>query len=182
MQSELAQREKRVNELESVIQKQEEQSKALRAKIAGALLGFNEADLSVEQRDGKVYVSLSQNLLFASGSTSIDSKGKDALRKLAEVLNRDTNFDIMIEGHTDNVPLRGSGQIKDNWDLSVMRSTSIVKELVKGGVTPSRIIAAGRGEYVPKADNETKEGRALNRRSEIILSPKLDELYQVIGN
>ena len=177
----LQEREKRVNELEAVIEAQEVKSKVLKDRLANALLGFNESDLTVEQRDGKVYVSLSQDLLFASGSATINSKGKSALAKLAEVMMKNTDIDITIEGHTDNVPFRGRGDIKDNWDLSVLRSTAIVRELIKNGVAPKQILASGRGEHFPISDNSTKEGRANNRRSEIILSPKLDELYNIIN-
>ena len=176
----LQEREKRVNELEAAIQAQESKSKALKDRLAKALLGFNESDLTVEQRNGKVYISLSQELLFASGSATINTNGKAALAKLAEVMIKNPDIDITIEGHTDNVPFRGRGDIKDNWDLSVLRSTAIVRELIKNGVAPKQILASGRGEHFPIAENSTKEGRAKNRRSEIILSPKLDELYDII--
>lgn len=177
----LEEREKRVNELEAAIQSQDAKSKALKDRLANALLGFNESDLTVEQRNGKVYISLSQDLLFASGSATINTNGKSALAKLAEVMKKNPDIDITIEGHTDNVPFRGRGDIKDNWDLSVLRSTAIVRELIKNDVAPKQILASGRGEHFPIADNATKEGRAKNRRSEIILSPKLNELYDIIN-
>lgn len=176
----LFEREKRLNELETILKQQEDKTKALRETINKALRGFNSSDLTVEERNGKVYVSLSQNLLFASGSTTIDKKGISAIKKLAQVLNDNPDIDITIEGHTDNVPLRGRSGMKDNWDLSVIRSTSLVRELIKNDVDPTRITAAGRGEHFPVADNATRDGKAKNRRSEIILSPKLDELFDLI--
>ena len=176
----IADREKRLNEMEAIIKQQEEKTEALRKTISKALLGFKESDLTVEEKNGKVYVSLSQNLLFASGSTTMDKKGTAAIKKLAEVLNANPDIDIEVEGHTDNVPFRGRAGMRDNWDLSVLRSTSLVRELVKNKVEPQRITAAGRGEYIPVADNATKDGKAKNRRSEIILSPKLDELFNLI--
>ncbi len=182
LESSLRDREKRVNELETAIQEQENKSKALKDKLSNALLGFNESELTVEQRNGKVYVSLSQDLLFASGSANINVNGKKALAKLAEVMIKNPDIDITIEGHTDNIPFRGRGDMKDNWDLSVLRSTAIVRELIKNGVAPTQILASGRGEYFPISDNSTKEGRAKNRRSDIILAPKLDELMEIIGN
>ena len=169
--------QKRVQELESMINRQKDQATALRSKLNQALTGFNASELSVEQRDGKVYVSLSQELLFKSGSKTIDPKGKQALATLAGVLNRNIDTDIMIEGHTDDV-----GEANSNWDLSVMRATSVVRELTTNSVDPKRITAAGRGEFFPKADNSTSTGKAMNRRTEIILSPKLNDLYQLIGN
>jgi chemotaxis protein MotB len=176
----LALREKRLNELEAILKQQEEKTAALRKTISNALLGFKESDLTVEEKNGKVYVSLSQNLLFASGSTTIDKSGYSAIKKIAEVLSSNTDIDIMVEGHTDNVPFRGRAGMRDNWDLSVIRSTSLVRELIKNGVDSKRIIASGRGEFFPVSDNDTKDGKAKNRRSEIILSPKLDELYNLI--
>lgn len=178
----LEEREKRLNELEAILKQQEEQTAALRSTISDALLGFNASDLTVEKRNGKVYVSLSQNLLFASGSTAIDKKGIGAIKKLATVLNENPDIDITVEGHTDNVPFRGRSGMQDNWDLSVLRATSLVRELEKNGVDSRRIIASGRGEYFPVADNDTKDGKAKNRRIEIILSPKLDELFNLIND
>lgn len=182
LEADLKSREKRVNELEAAIKAQDDKSKALKAKINEALLGFAETDLTVQQRNGKVYVSLSQDLLFASGSTAVDRKGKDALKKLANVLIFNTDISINVEGHTDNVPFNGRAGMRDNWDLSVLRSTSLVRELIKNGVTAQRITASGKGEFFPVADNDSKDGRAKNRRSDIILSPKLNELYEMIQN
>jgi chemotaxis protein MotB len=176
----LEEREKRLNEMEAILKQQQDQTEALRKTVNNALLGFQASDLTVEERNGKVYVSLSQNLLFASGSTVLDKKGSDAIKKLAQVLIQNPDIDITVEGHTDNVPFTGRDGMKDNWDLSVLRSTSLIRELVKNGVNTKQITAAGRGEFFPVADNATKEGKAKNRRIEIILSPKLDELFNLI--
>ena len=177
----LAEKEKKIDELQSVLFTKDSAANALRAKIKEALIGFNDEDLSVEMKNGKVYVSLSEQLLFKSGSADVDPKGADALGKLARVLNNNKDIQIMIEGHTDNVPYKGSGEIKDNWDLSVKRATSIVRLLHKNKVDPKRITAAGRGEFHPVATNETAEGRSKNRRTEIILSPKLDEVFKILN-
>jgi chemotaxis protein MotB len=181
-QGSLAAREQRVKELEGVISAQQAKSDELRTKLNSALSNFNSSELSVTQRDGKVYVSLSQELLFASGSTEVNKKGKDALASLAGVLARNSDVQIAVEGHTDNVPFKGTGAMRDNWDLSVLRATSIVKLLTTGGVDARRVTASGHGEYVPVSDNSTTDGKAKNRRTEIILSPKLDDLYNLLKN
>lgn len=175
LEESLSAREARVKELEAAIAKRDAQAKALRDKLNEALLGFKSSDLSVEERDGKVYVSLSQNLLFATGSSRLDSKGVQALDKLSAVLNKNTDIDIMIEGHTDS-----DGEAKMNWELSTKRSLSIVNQLVKAQVEPSRITAAGRGEHKPIASNSTSDGKAKNRRTDIILSPKLDAIMDIL--
>lgn len=179
--ADLEARSKRVAELESVLNQQEKTVTDLKNTIDKALSGFSSSDLTVERKNGKVYVSLSEKLLFASGSTIVDPKGKDALKKLAEVLRANPDITVEIEGHTDNVPLKSNNFPKDNWDLSVLRATSIVKILTQeNGVDAKRVIAEGRGEFYPVADNGTVEGKARNRRTEIILSPNLDALYQLI--
>lgn len=179
--TDLEARSKRVAELESILNQQEKTVTDLKNTIDKALSGFSSSDLTVERKNGKVYVSLSEKLLFASGSTIVDPKGKDALRKLAEVLRANPDITVEIEGHTDNVPLKSNNFPKDNWDLSVLRATSIVKILTQeNGVDAKRVIAEGRGEFYPVADNATVEGKARNRRTEIILSPNLDALYQLI--
>lgn len=171
---------RKVQELQAAIQKQKDISNQLLAKIKSALVGFTPEELTVEMRDGKVYVSLSDQLLFKSGSASVDPKGKQALSKVAEVLQRQNDIDVVIEGHTDNVPLKGS-VIKDNWDLSVMRATSVVKILTEDyKVNPKQVVASGRGEYFPVADNASSEGKAKNRRTEIILSPKIGDLLKIL--
>jgi chemotaxis protein MotB len=178
---ELQAREKRVNELESILKKQEDAVQELRKKVSAALLGFEGNGLTVEQKNGKVYVSLDEQLLFASGSTKVESKGVEAIKKLAFVLEQNTDINVLIEGHTDDVPMSGAGAIKDNWDLSVIRATSIVKIIAQNSkVDPKRLLAAGRGEYMPVDPAKTPEARKKNRRTEIILSPKLDELLQLL--
>jgi len=134
------------------------------------------------KKDGKVYVAMSDKLLFQSGSARLDKRGEEALGKLAEVLNKQTDIDVFIEGHTDNKPIN-TVQFKDNWDLSVIRATSVVRILIKNyHVNPLQIQPSGRGEYMPVDDNETAEGRSKNRRTEIIMAPKLDKLFQMLQN
>ena len=145
-----------------------------------ALLGFSTDELTVREKDGKVYVAMSDKLLFQSGSARLDKRGEEALGKLAEVLNKQTDIDVFIEGHTDNKPIN-TVQFKDNWDLSVIRATSVVRILIKNyNVNPLQIQPSGRGEYMPVDDNETIEGRSKNRRTEIIMAPKLDKLFQML--
>jgi len=176
----LTEREKALLEMQKVIARQDSITKQLNSILRNALLGFNSDELSVEIKNGKVYVSMSDKLLFKSGSSVVEEKGKEALKLLADVLNKNIDIDILVEGHTDNVPIK-TPVYKDNWDLSVARATSIVRILsVDYKITPTRMTASGKGEYFPKADNETTEGRARNRRTEIILSPKLDELMQLL--
>jgi len=178
----LMNREKRVKELESLIGKKDSAIARLKADISKALLSFDEDELTVEIRDGKIYVSLAEQLLFKSGSIAVDPKGLDALNKLAGVLKDQANIDVLIEGHTDNVPIK-TQCIKDNWDLSVLRATSIVRALTKDDqIDPKRIIPSGRGAFKPLATNETADGRSKNRRTEIILSPRRDELFKILGN
>jgi chemotaxis protein MotB len=178
----LALREARLQEVEGLLAARDSAMQALRKRIEDALLGFQKDGLTVEVIDGKVYVSLSNKLLFASGSTQIDKNGKNALTELARVLKDQADLTIMVEGHTDDVKVTNLGQIKDNWDLSVMRSTEVVRILVENGVQPTRIVPSGRGEFIPKVAGATTEARASNRRTEIILSPKLDELFQLIND
>jgi chemotaxis protein MotB len=173
----LDERERRINELESMLNASQAQMTALRARINEALLGFTAADLTVSERDGKLYVSLSQNLLFKTGSDKIDPKGVQAIRQVAEVLKQNPDIDINVEGHTDS-----DGSADRNWDLSVSRATSVVKVLTSTGVESSRITASGRAFFQPVAPNDTPANKALNRRTEIILSPKLDQLFQLIRN
>jgi chemotaxis protein MotB len=182
LNKDLEARSKRVQELEDILNKQEQTVIDLKNTIDKALSGFSSSDLTVERKNGKVYVSLSEKLLFASGSTVVDPKGKEALTKVAEVLKANSDITVEIEGHTDNVPMKSANFPKDNWDLSVLRATSIVKILtVENGVDAKRISAAGRGEYYPVADNGSTEGKAKNRRTEIILSPNLDALYELLN-
>lgn len=176
----LQEREKKLQELQELLARQEKIVNDLRTKVSNALVGFKGDELSVNIKNGKVYVSLQEKLLFKSGSATVDPKGKEALGKLASVLIKNPDIDVMIEGHTDNVPLI-PGKFDDNWDLSVSRATSIVRILTSdNGLDPKRVIAAGRSEYVPVAANDSPEGKSKNRRTEIILSPKLDELFQIL--
>jgi chemotaxis protein MotB len=178
---ELKKREERVNELEAILKRKDAAVADLKRKVQEALLGFENKGLSITQKNGKVYVSLDESLLFASGSTVVEEKGIEALKKLAKVLEQNTDINVMVEGHTDDVPMKGKGDIKDNWDLSVMRATAIVKIITSNSkVDPHRLIAAGRSEYVPLDNGKTPEARKKNRRTEIILTPKLDELLKVL--
>lgn len=179
--ADLKEREKKVNNLESILANKDSTMNALKNKVNDALTGFDKGDLTVHEKDGKIYVSMSDKLLFKSGSTALDPKGKEALKKVAEVLNKNSDITVNVEGHTDNVPLTGSGLMKDNWDLSVLRATSIIRILEEYKVDPKRVIAGGRGEYYPVSDNSTSEGRSKNRRTEIILTPDLSKLYQILN-
>jgi chemotaxis protein MotB len=181
-EEELNNKEKRVAELESVLARKDSTVTALREKVSSALLGFQDNGLTVSTKNGKVYVSLEERLLFESGSTVVDAKGVEALKKLAKVLERESDINVLIEGHTDNVPIK-SATIKDNWDLSVLRATSIVRIITTNSkVDPRSLTAAGRGEYFPIEKANTPEARKKNRRTEIILAPNLDELYKILGN
>ncbi len=178
---ELKKREARVNELESVLAKKDEDVNALKKAVSAALVGFENNGLTITKKNGKVYVSMEEKLLFASGSTVVDSKGEGALKEIAKVLEKNVDINVLIEGHTDNVPISG-GAIKDNWDLSVLRATSVVRILTKdANIDPTRITPAGRGPYLPVDNGNSADARRKNRRIEIILSPKLDELFKVIG-
>lgn len=179
----LKKREARVAELETILRAKDSAVRALKDKISKALLGFANQGLTVETRNGKVYVSMDEKLLFKSGSTNVDTKGESALLELAKALNQNNDVSILVEGHTDNVPMKGSPIIKDNLDLSVLRATSITRILTtKGAVLATRITSAGRGEFFPVDIANTQEARAKNRRTEIILTPKLDELLSILGN
>jgi chemotaxis protein MotB len=177
LRTDLQSREQRVNELETLLNSKDAQMSQLRQSIQQTLRGFSAADLSVTERNGNIYVSLSSDLLFKSGSDQIDWKGKNALKQVAEVMNTNDDIDINVEGHTDNV-----GNPNLNWDLSVKRATAVVKVLTTNGVDPSRIIASGRGLYAPILPNDTEVNRSKNRRTDIILSPKLEKLYEIINN
>jgi chemotaxis protein MotB len=177
----LLERELRVMELEDMISAKDSAVARLKDKITNALTGFVDQGLTVEQRDGKVYVSMEDRLLFASGSWQVDAKGRDALKNLAKVLEDQPDLGILIEGHTDNVPYKGSGQVKDNWDLSVMRATSIVKILTsESSLNPTQLTAAGRSEYLPLMEGDTPDARKRNRRTDIIIAPRLDELFKLL--
>jgi len=183
LQSELDIKGKNLAELQSALRKKDSITDALRKAVSDALMGFEGKGLTVHMKDGKVYVSLDEKLLFASGKWDVSSQGVSALKDLAKVLEKNPDINVLIEGHTDNVPLTGQNQVKDNWDLSVMRATSIVKILLANGkINPKRLVASGRGEFLPVEPNTSAASKAKNRRTEIILSPKLDELMQIIGS
>jgi len=178
---ELNVKEQRVNELERIISRQDSTVKALRTKVSSALLGFEGQGLTIEVKNGKVYVSMEESLLFASGSTSVDPRGVNAIRELAKVLAANPEINVLIEGHTDDVPLRQGSQFRDNWDLSVMRATAIVRIILQNTqIDPLRLTAAGRGEFMPLDPAKTAEARRKNRRTEIILTPRLDDLFQIL--
>lgn len=177
----IAEREQRLQQAEQKLRTRDSTMNALRQRLTDALFGFRDNGLTIDVRNGKVYVSLSNKLLFSSGSTTIDERGKEALRELANVLQSQPDITILVEGHTDNVPVTGKGRFQDNWDLSVLRSTEVIRILTtEGKLEPQRISAAGRSEYDPKQAEDTPEARAMNRRTEIILTPKLDELLDVL--
>ena len=181
-ENELADKITRVDDLERLISQQKELMQGLKEKLSNALLNYEGKGLSVEARDGKVYVSMENKLLFQSGSWDVETKGKSALASLGEVLSDNPDISILIEGHTDNVPFTGRGSIKGNWDLSTKRATSIVNILLENPeILPQNLTAAGRGEYLPIAPNSTREGRSANRRIEVILSPQLDKITQIIN-
>lgn len=178
---ELERRNARLVELERILDAQQNAVRELKKKVSDALFGFENNGLTVTQKNGKVYVSLDEKLLFKTGSYDIDANGREALRKLSALLARNKDIQIMIEGHTDDVPYISSGQLKDNWDLSVKRATTVVRVLLDGsGIDPERLTASGRGEYMPVDDRKTADARQKNRRTEIILTPDLDELYRII--
>ncbi len=177
----LAEREKKVQELEQVLANKDKAVQDLKRKISDALLSFKENDITVQVKNGKVYVSLAEQLLFGSGSVEVDSKGVAALQQLAKAIKDQKDINIMVEGHTDNVPIsRKTQYMNDNWDLSVMRATSITRILTRAGVSPQQITASGRGEYVPLAANDTPQNKQKNRRTEIVITPNLDELFKIL--
>ena len=177
---ELQDREKTIAELQKMIDMQKQKVKDLLSSVKDALLGFSSDELTVREEDGKVYVAMSDKLLFESGKAVVNAQGKEALGKLAEVLNKQTDIDVYIEGHTDNVPIK-TAVFKDNWDLSVIRATSVVRILTETyNVNPLQILPCGRGEFKPVDVNTTSEGKARNRRTEIIMAPRLDKLFKML--
>ena len=181
--ADLQTREVRLTELTKALADKDQAVADLKARVSKALLSFNSADLQVKLKDGKVYVSLSEQLLFKSGSTKVDPKGQEALKKLATVLQEQRDVNVVVEGHTDNVPIRpGTAGMADNWDLSALRATEIARLLATSGVSPERVTASGRSQYVPVAANDSPQNKALNRRTEIILTPKLNELFQILDS
>lgn len=179
--AELLDKVKRMDDLNRRLDAQTAALSGLRKRIADALVNFKSDELTVTQKDGKVYVSLSEKLLFKSGSADVDPKGKEAIGQLATVLKANSDIGVLVEGHTDSIPI-ASGRFKDNWELSTARATSIVRLLtVDHKLQPQSVTAAGRGEFVPVASNREADGRARNRRTEIILTPDLRELFELVG-
>ena len=181
-QQSLQERSIRVTELEKIINQKDSLVTNIKNKVSKALGNLEGEGLTIEQRNGKIYISLEEDLLFASGRYEINQTGEDALNKLSSVLSNQENIRILVEGHTDNIPINGNKKlIKDNWDLSVMRSTSVVKILLNNTkLDPIQLTAAGRGKHNPIANNETIEGRKMNRRIDLIVSPNLDDLYDIL--
>ena len=176
----LAEREATINKLQAEVDAQNARLQSLLNSVKDALLGFSSDELTVTEKNGKIYVAMSDKLLFESGSAQVNKQGKEALGKLAEVLKKQHDIDVFIEGHTDNKPIK-TVQFKDNWDLSVVRATSVVRVLTQDyGVNPLQILPCGRGEFMPVDNNESVEGRAHNRRTEIIMAPKLDKLMDIL--
>ncbi len=179
MSIELQKREQRVNELEEIIANKDAMVRALKEKVANALLGFRDKGLSVIEKNGKVYISMDAKLLFASGSTKVDSEGIKALKELAKVLEDQKDLEILVEGHTDTDKMRSNSHPVDNWELSVLRATSVVKIMLENSkMDPTTVSASGRSQFIP-IDIENK---AKNRRIEVVLIPKLDELFEIINN
>lgn len=179
LEKELLAREARVNELESIIAQKDQALSALKDKVKAALTSFEGKGITVEERNGRIYVSMEAKLLFASGSTTVGTEGKKAVVQLAKALENQNDLTILVEGHTDNDPIRG--KIKDNWDLSVMRATSVVRIMTENSEIDEAILtAAGRGEFLPIGDNNIPAEKAKNRRIEVILTPNLDKLFEIL--
>lgn len=179
-QSELTERTRRIEELQAALDARDNALSEIRRKVSDALLGFSGKGLTITRRDGKVYVSMEDKLLFKSGSFDIDPRGAEAVRELGKVLGENPDIDVMVEGHTDNVPYHGTGQLKDNLDLSVKRATTVTRLLLENkDIQPVRIVSAGRGSSLPLSTANTSAARAKNRRTEIILTPKLDQLVEL---
>lgn len=182
LEEDLKSRSQRIDELETILAAKDAKMKALKQSVSNALTNFEGKGLTVEQRNGKVYVSMENKLLFSSGSWAVGEQGQQAVKQLAAVLAENNDINVLIEGHTDNVPYGGNGALQNNWDLSTKRATSIVNLLQQNGrINAERLTAAGRGEYAPIASNSSAEGKAKNRRIEVILTPKYDELSRLLS-
>ena len=169
-----------IKNLTSDIQRKDSLNLALVTNLKRSLANVNDEDIQIEVKKGVVYVSLSDKMLFKSGSDQINSRAEEVLGKVAKVINDHKGIEILVEGHTDSVPIKND-RIRDNWDLSVLRATAVVRNLqTKHGVDPARMTAGGRSEYLPKATNDSKDGRSLNRRTEIIIIPKLDQFFDLM--
>jgi len=182
-QYELSKGLERVGELERLVIEKEQNLSLLKKNLSDALLSFKGKGLTVEQRNGKVYVSMENKLLFKSGSWTVGNEGKRAINQLSNVLAENPEINVLIEGHTDNVPYSGDGPIKNNWDLSTKRATSIVQLLLNNKqILPQNITAAGRGEFLPVGPNSNEKGKSSNRRIEVILTPQLDAITELLEN
>ncbi len=181
LRAELETRNQRLIELEEILNAKDAQMKALKDAISSALFGFEKEGLSVYTKNGMLYVSMDEKLLFQTGSIEVDPRGVQALKTLAGVLEKNPDIKITVEGHTDDVPVRSNPSFNDNWDLSVKRATSIVRIILDNStIDPTRLVASGRGEFLPVDNAGTAEARQKNRRTEIILTPRLDELYNLL--
>ncbi len=169
-----------IKNLRDAVTRRDSVNLALVQSLKGVLGNLDDEDITVQVDKGVVYVSISDKMLFSSGSYNVTPRAREVLGKVAKVVNNKPDFEFMVEGHTDNVPIKNTC-IKNNWDLSVLRATAVVNILQNDfGVSPSRMTAAGRGEYVPVTSNSTPEGRAINRRTRIVVLPKLDQFYNMI--
>ena len=183
LEADMQERSQRIAELEALIASKDQAMRDLKDAISKALTAFEGKGLTVEQRDGKVYVSMENKLLFKSGSWAVGSEGRTAIEQLGTVLADNPDIAVLIEGHTDNDPFSSGGQISNNWDLSTKRATAIVQILSENqAINPESLTAAGRGEFAPIASNDTTEGKARNRRIEVVLTPKLDEITKLLNN
>lgn len=182
LQAKQAKLEKQEAATRAELAAKEKELEQVRNSVTNALVGFQNKGLNVETKDGKVYVSMESKLMFASGSWTVSKEGMAAIKELAKVLEANTDLNIMVEGHTDNVSFKGQSAVKDNWDLSVMRATAIVKLLLEYGPTinPARIEASGHSEYAPKVPNTSPENKAMNRRTEIILTPNISDILKIV--
>jgi len=181
MKTDLEAKSKKIEQMEALIAAKDNKLQNLKASLKRALVSFEGQGLNIHEKDGKLYISMENKLLFDSGSWNVKQNGKNAIDKISKILSINPDIEIMIEGHTDNVPYHGKGSILDNWDLSVKRATSVVRQLMKNkNIDPKRLIAAGRSKYHPVADNSTPQGRAKNRRIEVILSPNLDKIMNLL--
>ncbi|MAR98960.1 MAG: cell envelope biogenesis protein OmpA [Formosa sp.] len=182
LEADMQERSERITELEALIATKDQAMNDLKNAISRALTDFEGKGLTVEQRDGKVYVSMENKLLFKSGSWAVNSQGRNAIVQLGNVLAENPDIAVLIEGHTDNVPFSNRGQISNNWDLSTKRATAIISILAENkAISLENLTAAGRGEYSPVDSNDTNEGKAKNRRIEVVLTPKLDEISKLLN-
>lgn len=182
LEADMQERAQRIAELEALISAKDQAMTALKNAISNALTAFEGKGLTIEQRDGKVYVSMENKLLFKSGSWAVGTEGKKAIQQLGKVLGENPDIAVLIEGHTDNVPYSSGGQVANNWDLSTKRATSIIAILSQNeNIKLENLTAAGRSEFAPIATNETKEGKSKNRRIEVVLTPKLDEISKLLN-